>query len=303
MSTIQRAAGSRTHSATIGQPAWLDRTAFPFESRYLTLDGHRLHYIDEGSGPLLLFLHGNPLWSFQYRNIIGPLRDRFRCIALDYPGFGLSEARPGYVQSLTANSTLVERIIAALGLTDVTLVVFDTSVSIGLGVVVRKPEWFRALIISNGFAWPLTEDPAIYRFIRIVASRPFRFMVMNFNLLLRYTAANLGGLSQAEKRAYLMPFAERSNRRHQHDLFRSIVNSGDYLLDLKGRLPQIRDLPTLLAFADSDPTYKAGWLSRYEDLFANHRSVLIEGSHHFPQEYNPGAMVAAIRDWWDETMA
>ena len=284
------------------QPDWLDKTEYPFQSHYLSVDGNRIHYIDEGNGPLLLFLHGNPLWSFQYRHIITPLRKYFRCIALDYPGFGLSEARSDFTNSLTGNSMLVERFINTLALTDITLVVFDMSVSIGLGIVVRKQEWFRALVISNGFAWPLTEDPSINRFIKLVASPFFRFLVVNFNMLVRYTVPRLGQLSKSVQRAYFMPFAEKSRRRHQHDLFRSILNSQEYLLDLKLHLPEIRKFPVLLTFADSDPTYQAGWMERYERIFLNHQSVLIEGSHHFPHEYDPEAMVRAIRDWWDIQM-
>lgn len=289
-------------SAQGEQPAWLDRSAFPFQSRYLALDGHQIHYIDEGSGPLLLFLHANPLWSYQYRNIIAALRHRFRCVALDYPGFGLSKARVDHTNTLTNNAALVERFIQAQGLTHITLVAHDTSVSIGLGVVARHPDWFEALVISNGFAWPLTEDPSINRFIQVVASGFFRFMVVNSNLLARYTAANLK-ITKADQQAYLMPFADRQRRHHQHDLFRSIVNSRDYLLDLKSRLPDLKEFPVLLAFADADPTFKAGWLQRYEDIFPNHTSVRIAGSHHFPQEYNADAITRAIQDWWDKKSA
>jgi haloalkane dehalogenase len=57
---------------------------FPFESRFVDIDGHSVHYVDEGSGPTLLFLHGNPTW-----------RDEFRCVAVDYPKFRLSSAAPG----------------------------------------------------------------------------------------------------------------------------------------------------------------------------------------------------------------
>lgn len=77
-------------------PEWLDTSIFPFDNHYLRIDGHTVHYIDEGSGPVLLLLHGNPSWSFVYRNIITELSSQFRCIALDYPGFGLSTAAPGY---------------------------------------------------------------------------------------------------------------------------------------------------------------------------------------------------------------
>lgn len=71
-------------------PRWLSRESFPFVSRFMTLQGQRVHYVDEGQGPVLLFLHGNPTWSFLYRRIIQGLATHYRCIALDYPGFGLS---------------------------------------------------------------------------------------------------------------------------------------------------------------------------------------------------------------------
>jgi len=302
MSTLESlAADSRTARPTPAAPAWLDRTFYPFQSRYLTLDGHRLHYIDEGHGPLLLFLHANPLWSFQYRHVIDPLRARFRCVAFDYPGFGLSEARPGFTHSLTADSTLVEHFIKALGLGDITLVLHDTSISIGLGVVTRHPDWFSGAVISNGFAWPLSDDPSLYRFLQFVASPVFRFMIIHFNFLIRYGNATLRSkFAPAERRAYLMPFADKSRRHHQHDLFRSIVHSRDYLLDLKGRLADIHDLPILLAYADGDPSYAAGYVERYERIFPNHQTVVIKGAHHFPQEDAPEVMVQAIRDWFDQ---
>lgn len=285
------------------RPAWLDHSTYPFQSHYISLGGHDLHYIDEGNGPTLLFLHANPLWSFQYRHIIAPLRARFRCIALDYPGFGLSTARQGYTTTLAGTSSLVEQFMHTLNLQDVTLVAHDASVSIGLGVVTRHPTWFCALILSNGFAWPLREDPKISRFLNVVASPLVRLLIVNFNFLLRATVKNLGERSEAERRGYLMPHADRRLRHHQHDFFRSIVNSDDYLATLKHRLPEIANFPTLLLFADNDPTYKAGWMQRYEQIFPQHVGVRIEGSHHFPQEYSPSAMVNAITSWWDARMA
>lgn len=79
-----------------GRPVWVDDELFPFESRFVAIDGHTVHYVDEGSGPTLLMLHGNPTWSFVYRDVIAALRDEFRCVAIDYPGFGSSSARSGY---------------------------------------------------------------------------------------------------------------------------------------------------------------------------------------------------------------
>jgi haloalkane dehalogenase len=296
------------------RPTWLDESLYPFESRYLTLEGHRIHYIDEGSGPVLLFLHANPLWSFQYRNMITALRGRFRCIALDYPGFGLSSAALGHHATLLGTSLLVERFIEELALTGITLVCHDTSCAIGLGVVVRHAEWFKGLVISNGFAWPLEEYPGIYRFIKVAGSRPFRFLIVNFNLLVRLTVKTLKGgqLTAAERAAYLGPFAAREVRHHQHDLFWSIGHSYDYLSDLQRRLSALQDMPVLLQFADGDSTYRAGFLSRFERMFPRHRSVIItdlpKGRSpgqvaHFPQEYAAEQMARALGDWWVAELA
>lgn len=72
----------------------VDRGLYPFESRWFDSPSGRMHYIDEGHGPPIVFFHGNPTWSFLYRNVITRLRGQFRCIAMDYLGFGLSE-HPG----------------------------------------------------------------------------------------------------------------------------------------------------------------------------------------------------------------
>src|SRR5262245_21184793 len=75
------------------RPAWVDPALFPFRSRFVDIDGHRIHFVDEGSGPTILFLHPGPAWCFYFHEFIRDLRDGFRCVALDYPGFGLSVAR------------------------------------------------------------------------------------------------------------------------------------------------------------------------------------------------------------------
>ncbi len=85
------------------RPARVPDELYPFGDRYADIDGARVHYVDEGSGPTLLLLHGNPTWSFLYREIILGLRDHYRCVAVDYPGFGLSTAAPGY--EFTAQNT------------------------------------------------------------------------------------------------------------------------------------------------------------------------------------------------------
>ena len=81
------------------------------------------HYVDEGEGPTLLLLHGNPTWSFLYRHMIRLLAPTFRCIALDYPGFGLSKAKSGYGFTPREHSMVVEGLVDQLGLQDLRIMV------------------------------------------------------------------------------------------------------------------------------------------------------------------------------------
>jgi haloalkane dehalogenase len=292
-------------SKTKQQPSWLDPTLYPFQSHTIELAGNRLHYIDEGSGPVILFVHGTASWSFVYRDIINDLRQDFRCIALDWPGFGLSEASPGFETSLVGNSHLLEKFIKELGLSDITVYGHDAAAAIAMGVVGRRPEWFRAAIIANAFGFPLEgEFPSIVRFLKVVRSRLFRLLIVRFNFLQRYTVKGLrhGNLSPTEREGYLGPTREKSRRRHHHAILASILDSHEYLVELEKNLQAVRDMPLLLTFGNMDEAYKAGFMQRWMQMFPNHRTFIIEGGTHFPQEDDPQGIVKAIRSWWQEVV-
>jgi len=108
-----------------------------------------IHYVDEGTGDALLLLHGNPSWSFLYRKIIAALRGDFRCVALDFPGYGLSDAAPDYLFTPREQSGVLERFVDRLRLHDVTMMVQDWRGPIGLGFGGRRPELVRRLIIAR----------------------------------------------------------------------------------------------------------------------------------------------------------
>ncbi len=295
-------------SITAQRPPWLDEQLYPFQSYFVEVDGNHIHYIDEGSGPTLLLLHPGVGWSLMYSDIIKELRNRFRCIALDLPGFGLSPAAPGYRHTLTGDSRLLERFIQALALSDVTLFSHDVTGSIALGVVARRPEWFRAVIVLPSFAWPVERYRRVYPMIQLVGSPLFRFLSYRFNFFLEYTLKHVTKkpnlhFSDLEKQAYRGPNLDRAVRRYPHDLFKSVTKSHDYLADLEQRLSAIKVIPALLIFGDTDGTIKMGWLDRLERIFPRHRSVIITGSHHFPQVYDPAAIANAIRSFWDEVVA
>jgi haloalkane dehalogenase len=284
-------------------PSWLDERLYPFESRYVEVDGSRVHYVDEGAGPTLLFLHSGPAWSFIYRNFIVGLRDRFRCVALDYPGFGLSTAREGYGYTLKEHSETVEKFIQRLDLSEVTMMVHDSGGPIGLGVAVRRPERFKALILTDTFGWVLSDhNPSVTRMLKFVSGPVFGFFNQTFNLLawiVSRFAPRRRRLSKAERAAYTKAFPTRASRRRILTLFRDLYAQEDYMREVEQGLEHhLEDLPVLLVYGENDAVRKVGFMSRFEEIFPNHRSVVIKGEQHFPHEGAPEEMIAAIRDWW-----
>jgi haloalkane dehalogenase len=136
------------------RPEWLPEHLFPLQGVHVGVDAANVHYVDEGDGPVLLLMHGNPIYSFLYRELITGLRDRFRCIAIDYPGFGLSTAPPGYRFTPAEHADIIEKVVQRLDLTGITMMVQDWGGPIGFAVATRNPERFSAFVIGNTWAWP-----------------------------------------------------------------------------------------------------------------------------------------------------
>lgn len=129
---------------------------YPFESRWLELPAGRLHYVDEGKGEPLVFVHGNPSWSILFRHLISDLRSGYRCVALDHIGMGLSD-KPGddrYDYALSSRVDDLERLLDHLGLDrDLTLVVHDWGGMIGFAYASRHPEKVKRLVVTNTAAF------------------------------------------------------------------------------------------------------------------------------------------------------
>lgn len=133
---------------------------YPFEHNFLRTELGYMHYVDEGEGDPILFLHGNPSWSFLWRRFLLKFAKTNRVVAPDYVGFGLSE-KPDAEEHYTLDAHIrsVELLADELGLENITIVVQDWGGPIGLGLAARHPELIRAVVIINTFGfYPLTPD-------------------------------------------------------------------------------------------------------------------------------------------------
>ena len=285
------------------RPAWLDDELFPFESRFVELDGNIVHYVDEGSGPILLMLHGNPVWSFVYREVIAVLRERFRCIALDSPGFGLSTGAPGYRYLAQDHAALLVSFLDRLGLSGLTLVGHNWGGPLGLHAAVQRPDRFERLVLSNTWAWPLNGDPTSEVFSRGMGNPIGRALIRRFNPLVNHfvpSAHKRRKLSGAEMAHYRAATATPERRHAGAVLPGELVGARRFFTDLADQLSAVENLPTLILWADKDPIFSDKYRERLEATFPNHTTTVLHGVGHFLQSDAPAEFGQAIESWWGE---
>ena len=286
------------------RPSWVPGDSYPFEDHWADIDGHLVHYIDEGEGPVLLLLNGNPSWSFGWRDVISALRGTFRCIAPDYPGFGLSREAPGYDFRPGSQSTVVEALVDRLGLADVVVFGYAWGGPIGLGLAGRRPELISGLVIGNTWAWP--DNRWRVRLFSALMGDPLGSLtVERLNLMLRlYLPFNLkrGRLSAEERAAYEGPFPPE--RRHIMRVPpREILAGRAYLEAVAANLNRIVGLPALILWPDSDPGFGEAELKRWQLLFPAAELVRLHRVGQFIDEDAPGEIAVAVRDWWERRPA
>ena len=130
------------------------RPLYPFQSHYFTLGENRMHFVDEGGGAPLLMVHGNPTWSFYWRNLVVGLRDQWRTIVPDHMGCGLSDKPQKYRYTLAQHIENLLRLIEHLDLREITLLVHDWGGAIGLGAALQARERFNRFVLFNTGAFP-----------------------------------------------------------------------------------------------------------------------------------------------------
>ena len=247
---------------------------YPFCSHYLSLGALRYHYVDEGAGEPLLFVHGNPTWSFYWRNLILGLKDRYRCLAVDHIGCGLSDKPQDYAYTLAQHTENLCQFIEQLDLRGVTMLVHDWGGAIGLGAAVKLKERMKRLVIFNTGAFPPPFVPA-----RIAVCRtPLlgRIALRGLNLFAR--AALSMAVEKPERMTpdvqagLLAPYDNWANRvaiwRFVCDIpFTKSHPTYATLAELERRLPTMADLPIALIWGMRDWCFRPECLRRFQSLF------------------------------------
>jgi haloalkane dehalogenase len=282
------------------RPPWLSPTLFPFESRFVSASATRFHYVDEGRGPTLLFLHGGPMSSFMWRHPLGVLRRQYRCVAVDLPGLGLSRTPLVRGRGFESMADELQAFVRTLGLETFTLIVHATGAPAGLEMAIRERARIQGLVISNSFAWPIAADPGMRNMVRVVSSPLFALLVVHLNLLANIAARSgrrHGRMNAEERAAVLGPYRDVETRAHLANLLLGLRTETPFFAALERRLPALADLPSLLLFGEEDSNYKAGSLDRFARHLPKSEAVVIPEAAHFLTEDAPAAYTAALGGW------
>jgi haloalkane dehalogenase len=284
----------------VERPDWVDGELYPFEDRWATIGGGTVHYVDEGSGPPLLMLHGNPTWSFTWREVIKGMRDRYRCIAIDYPGFGLSKAAPGYGFSPQEHAEVVERFVQELDLHDVTTLSHDWGGPIGFATAARMPDRFTAFAIGNTWAWPLDKSPGARIFSGFLGGPVGGYLIKRRNFFVERIipgGTKLTGPDERVMEHYRRPFPTPESRVPMHVFPRAIIKETPWLGEVERGLSSLDDRPVVIVWPTRDQAFRESERKRWEQTFTDHRTVTLNGAGHYIGEDAPGEIVSALRGW------
>lgn len=276
---------------------WLDKREYPFRSNYFQVNGHRLHYIDEGKGSILLFVHGTPSWSFDFRNVIQGLSNNFRCLAIDHIGFGLSDKPEVYDYSSINHSKTLEKFIIEKDLKDITLVLHDFGGPIGLNFAINNPGRIDKIIILNSWLWSSERDPEFIKFSKILKSPLLPFLYRRLNFSPRFILPKSFGekkLSKKLLKQYTRPFKNSKQRNGALAFAKSLLNDQSWFEKLWNERSAITGKPVLFIWGMKDPVITPKYLSKFESGFPGSTTVRLETSGHFPQEEASEEVTRAI---------
>lgn len=261
---------------------------YPFESHFVEIDGEKIHYIDEGSGETILCVHGNPTWSFAWRNIVRRLSTRYRVIAIDHLGCGLSSKPAGHPYSLAGHISNLQSFIQKLNLSEITLLAHDWGGAIGMGAAGRMPERFSRFVLFNTAAFRSQHIP-----LRIAICRIPFFGTLALRGLNAFSRAALTmavekheRMTPAVKRGYLAPYNSWANRAAVNAFVKDIPlrpthRSWQTLLDVEAGLQQFQNHPMLFVWGERDWCFTTRFLDEFEQRFPEADTLRISDAGHY----------------------
>ncbi len=280
---------------------------YPFASHFLELNGLHYHYLDEGAGDPVVMLHGNPTWSFYYRNLVLGLRDSYRIIVPDHIGCGLSDKPDDahYSYQLDQRVRDLEALLDHLNLrAGLTLVLHDWGGMIGMAFAVQHSERIRRLVILNTAAFHLPAAKSLPWSLRLCRSRLLGpVLVRGLNAFCRGAVAFCATrrpLSGDVRAGYLAPYDSWRHRiavlRFVQDIPLSSTDPSFSLVsEVEKRLPSLRHVPMLICWGEQDFVFDRHFFDEWKRRFPEADVHAFPTAGHFILEDACDEVLALIR--------
>jgi acyl-CoA synthetase (AMP-forming)/AMP-acid ligase II/pimeloyl-ACP methyl ester carboxylesterase len=261
-----------------------------------------MHFIDEGQGPIVVCLHGNPTWGFLFRNLVASLRHRFRVIVPDHVGCGLSDKPADLFFRAADRIAHLEELLDQLGVGRFSLVMHDWGGAIGTGLAVRRANDVERLVYFNT---TLAETALLPGMIRRAASPLIGRMLTQHTMRFVKLLTSLGvvhALPHEIKEGYHRPYQTPATRRAIWGFVRDIPFSRSHptapLMDeMIAGLPALADKPVKIIWGMKDPCFHPGILRRVAARFPQADVVEIANASHLVLEDAPEQSIAAVEDF------
>lgn len=287
-------------TATISREEFAEE--YPFTSRSLYMDGLKYHYIDEGEGDTILFVHGNPTWSFAWRNMIKSLSSRYRTIAVDHIGCGFSDKPQDYSYRLEQHIDNLSNFISQLDLKQVTLVAHDWGGAIGTGAVCRMKDRFSRMVLMNTAAFRSQEIPFRIAVCRwpVLGSLGVRGLNLFSRAALQMAVTRHKNMTFPVKSGYLAPYNSWKNRIGVHRFVQDIPLDNDHpsyqtLFDIEKGLENLKDIPKLFIWGEKDWCFTTNFLDRFQEFFPEAKTHRIPFAGHYLFEDAPEEVTEQIQ--------
>ncbi len=268
------------------------KAEYPFPSNFhTTRDGHKLHYLDEGKGEVLILVHGNPTWSFFYRNLVKHLSKRFRVIVPDHIGMGLSDHPQDYNYCLENHINNLKELTNSLNISNYSLGVHDWGGAIGLGLATDCPEKLQKLIILNTAAFT---TPIISKRIDLLRKGPWsEWMIRRFNGF-AWPATFMAVTKKLDKNiknGYLFPYHDYKSRIATAKFVKDIPMSEDHpsyhtLLNIEKSLPMI-NCPKLIIWGGKDFCFHDYFYKKWNAIYPDAETMYLKNAGHYVLEDEP----------------
>lgn len=287
-------------------PVWhAGLTDYPSASRFVTVDGLRMHMLDAGQPEArpVLMVHGNPTWSYYYRHLVQALADRYRPIAVDHVGCGLSEKPDQLPYDLDLRIRHLTRLVEQLDLRNIHLVVHDWGGAIGLGAALHDPDRYGSFSLLNTAAFPPPFFPWRIRVCRFPVLG--RIAVQRYNLFaraaIRMATTRPGGLPADVASGLLAPWDSWSHRRAIHEFVTDIPTRDgqptmERLKQIRAGLPRLSDRPIQLLWGMQDWCFRPQCLAMFRTIWPAAQTREYRNAGHYVMEDAREQVIGAVQE-------